>query len=123
MCPPGLHITLGIFLRLFVLLESECHQLDLLLLPTGIPGADSGLSYDRACAALKQIDLLKDEQKSLQDGLLLLQQLLTLLATTAVNTTDPRFVELTMEIAKTKKQLKNKVSFVTNINTWFKAYF
>ena len=24
-CPYGLHITMGIFLRLFVLLEDECH--------------------------------------------------------------------------------------------------
>jgi hypothetical protein len=28
-CPPGLHITLGIFQRLFNLLEEECHMLDL----------------------------------------------------------------------------------------------
>ena len=28
--PPGLHITLGIFLRLFVLLEDDFHKLDLL---------------------------------------------------------------------------------------------
>uniref|UniRef100_A0A1X7VBE2 Uncharacterized protein n=1 Tax=Amphimedon queenslandica TaxID=400682 RepID=A0A1X7VBE2_AMPQE len=26
-CPPGLHITLGIFQRLFNLLEEKCHQL------------------------------------------------------------------------------------------------
>ncbi len=24
MCPPGLHITLGIFYRLFTLMENEC---------------------------------------------------------------------------------------------------
>ena len=29
--PPGLHITLGIFYRLWCLLEEECHQLDLQL--------------------------------------------------------------------------------------------
>jgi len=28
-CPPGLHISLGIFQRLFDLLEAECHNLDL----------------------------------------------------------------------------------------------
>ena len=27
-CPPGLHITLGVFQRLFNLLENECHLLD-----------------------------------------------------------------------------------------------
>ena len=31
MSPPGLHITLGIFYRLWCLLEEECHQLDLQL--------------------------------------------------------------------------------------------
>ncbi len=29
MCPPGLHITLGIFYSLFTLMENECHLLDL----------------------------------------------------------------------------------------------
>ena len=29
--PPGLHLSLAIFYRLFTLLETECHQLDLLL--------------------------------------------------------------------------------------------
>ena len=29
MCLPGLHITLGVFLRLFTLLEDECAKLDL----------------------------------------------------------------------------------------------
>ncbi|KAL5473227.1 hypothetical protein EMCRGX_G027683 [Ephydatia muelleri] len=28
-CPPGLHITLGIFTKLYGLLEDECHNLDL----------------------------------------------------------------------------------------------
>ncbi len=28
-CPPGLHISLGIFYRLFLLLENKCHELDL----------------------------------------------------------------------------------------------
>lgn len=28
-CLPGLHITLGIFMRLFTLMEDECHKLDL----------------------------------------------------------------------------------------------
>ena len=27
-CLPGLHITLGVYLRLFTLLEDECHALD-----------------------------------------------------------------------------------------------
>ncbi len=27
-CPPGLHITLGIFYRLFQLMEDDCHELD-----------------------------------------------------------------------------------------------
>ena len=28
-CPPGLHITLGIFYRIWSLLEEGCHELDL----------------------------------------------------------------------------------------------
>ena len=40
-CPPGLHITLGIFLGLFVLLEDACHHLDLTAELTGSAGGRS----------------------------------------------------------------------------------
>ncbi len=36
MCPPGLHITLGIFYRIFSLLEEECHLLDLAIVEDSI---------------------------------------------------------------------------------------
>lgn len=53
-CPPGLHITLGIFLRLFVLLEEDCHTLDLSM---SVQGADTGPSYDKYASALHDIGL------------------------------------------------------------------
>ncbi len=58
--PPGLHITLGIFYRLFSLLESECHLLDLKVREedsTDEGGASYGyhLRAFQKCKELKQI--------------------------------------------------------------------
>lgn len=112
-CPPGLHITLGIFLRLFVLLETECHKLDLAM---HVQGSDSGPSYDKYAAVLEQQTELKDEQHSLKDGLKLQEQLLTHFLTSArpsagvLTTTNPHLLNLFTEIQNTKGKIKNLVS-------------
>ena len=59
MCPPGLHITLGIFYRLFSLLEDECHQLDLKVVWEEDCAPDGGVSFGHHLAAIehqKQIE-------------------------------------------------------------------
>ena len=60
MCPPGLHITLGIFFRLFCLLEDECHKLDLKV-ATESSAAEGGPSYSRHVDSLKTLMKLKDD--------------------------------------------------------------
>lgn len=112
-CPPGLHLTLGIFLRLFVLLESECHQLDLTM---RLQGCDSGPSYERYFSALNDLTPLKDEQLVLKNGLQLLEQLFTHSVTTsAMSPTNPVFLELAAEIKKTKERLQQIVGFYSTI--------
>ena len=44
-CPPGLHITLGIFYRLFVLLEEVAHELDL---RCAVQHGQAGSTYEKA---------------------------------------------------------------------------
>ena len=61
-CPPGLHLTLGIFLRLYVLLEDACHHLDLTAELTGSAG---GRSFERYSAAIRQQRGLRDEEHSI----------------------------------------------------------
>ncbi len=44
-CPPGLHIGLGIFYRLFQLMEDQCHQLDLIVVGEVDSREKGGPSY------------------------------------------------------------------------------
>ena len=100
MCSPGLHITLGIFLRLFVLLEDACHHLDLTAELTGSAG---GQSFEPYSAAIRQQRGLRDEEHSINNQLALLEQSATY--TMAVNpniASLPVFHQLTMEIATRK---------------------
>ena len=79
-CPPGLHITLGIYQRLFNLLEEECHQLDLsandLCVAPCIPSTNTFEVYLRAKSAVQS---LKEEQLSLTTEVDQAQQMLVLL--------------------------------------------
>ena len=107
-CPPGLHITLGIFLRLFVLLEDACHHLDL---TAQLNDSVGGRSFERYSAALHQQRALKDEEYSTNNQLAILEQSATY--TMAVNpniASLPVFQQLTMEIATRKRRLQQLVS-------------
>jgi len=119
-CPPGLHITLGIFLRLFLLLENECHKLDL---ANHIQGSDSGPSYEKYSAILQQQTHRKDEQHSLKGDLKLLEQTLTHYLTSAgplsgvLATTNPLLLDTVKEIQETKNRIQALVSLNTIIIT------
>lgn len=106
MCPPGLHITLGIFLRLFILLENDCHQLDLSM---QVQGVDSGPSYGKYASALEEQTKFKDEQHTQRSGLQVLEQLLTHVLT-VLSATSPIISELVTEIQQTKQRLQRYVS-------------
>ena len=75
MCPPGLHISLGIFYRLFSLLEEECHELDL---AQNLQGVSAGPSYEMCVDAVRQKTLLQDNIRRLEDDMANLQQMITL---------------------------------------------
>lgn len=108
MCPPGLHITLGIFLRLFVLLEDACHHLDL---TAELNGSEGGRSFERYSTALRQQRALKDEEHSVKGQLAILEQSATY--TMAVNpniASLPVFHQLVTEIATRKRRLQQLVS-------------
>ena len=76
MCPPGLHITLGIFQRLFNLLEEECHQLDLSVNENSASSGSSFIEYQQARSAVK---VLEEAQAALRVELNQAQQILALL--------------------------------------------
>lgn len=59
MCHPGLHITLGIFHRLFTLLEDACHELDLkIVMKDGLD--DGGVCYGHYVEPVRKQPQLKD---------------------------------------------------------------
>lgn len=124
MCPPGLHITLGIFLRLFVLLEEDCHKLDL---AKHIEGNGRGPSYEKYAAILQQQTQLKDEQHSLRGDLKVLEQRLTHTLTSAgqlsgvLATTNPVLLDTVREIQETKSRVQSIVSTRTRCCHWLKV--
>lgn len=100
-CPHRLHITLGIFICIFVLLDDTCHQLDL---SASLQGSDCGPSYERYAQVLCEQRSLKDKVHCLQGGLAVLEQILTFTAaTSADNPSNPLFLSLATEVADTKE--------------------
>ena len=63
-CPPGLHLSLGIFQRLFDLMEEECHLLDLKTstITSDYVNANTFDAYIKTKTAIKT---LEEEKKSL----------------------------------------------------------
>ena len=58
-CLPGLHITLGIFYRLFTLLEDDCHKLDIRVALEKDSALDGGVSYGHYITAIEQRKQIK----------------------------------------------------------------
>lgn len=101
MPPPGLHISLGVYERLWDLLESACTELDLLL-AEHLSGGRTGDSFESYVDALRKRDRLKssmatEEQKANNT----LEQLLTFLSLTLPATT-PSLLIISEEAKKTR---------------------
>ncbi len=60
-CPPGLHISLGIFYRLFQLMEDECHVLDIEVSTVEDSRDRAGPSYSHFMSDSVRERTLKDE--------------------------------------------------------------
>ena len=79
--PPGLHISLGIFFRLFTLLEDECHALDVAH-SLGLQGSTAGSTFITFTTALQRQCTLRDNIDRLSSQIQALEQLLTLVTVT-----------------------------------------
>ena len=96
-------------MRLFVLLENACHDLDLRAHTQAID--DHGPSYRRYADALQKLTQSKDEELALRDGLQLLQQLLTHGLVSGVFTaSDPNFLAAAANIQSTQTRIQQLVS-------------
>ena len=113
-CPPGLHITLGIFYRLFKLLEEACHELDL---TAKFSDSQAGSTYDRYITALRQQSSLKESEERLAMQHRGLEQLVTSLGIALPNAVSslPSYRQLCTELAERKDRLKRVVNSVIYI--------
>ena len=73
-CLPGLHITLGVFYRLFSLLEEACHNLDV---AATCQGSHAGGSYERYAQAVQSRSRLEEELRGVKEEVANLDQLAT----------------------------------------------
>ena len=95
-------------MRIFVLLEDACHQLDL---SASFQGSDCGPSYERHSTTLCQLRNIKDELHTLQSALVVLEQILTFTAATSADaSSNPLFTNLVSEVATMKEKKKKHVS-------------
>jgi hypothetical protein len=76
-CPPGLHISLGVFFRLFTLLEDACHELDVSVAQRSIPGS-AGPSFVQYTDTLQQQSTLRDDIDTVNGQIACLEQIFTL---------------------------------------------
>lgn len=76
--PPGLHISLGVFYRLFTLFETECHQLDILFARrSGGVSIEAGPSFDDYAAMAREQQMIAERCEVLQELVHTLEGLVT----------------------------------------------
>ena len=80
MCPPGLHISLGVFYRLFTLLKQACHELDLAVVQEASSEARAGATFERNMTALRQLYCYQEQKRTHEERATQLEQLANFLA-------------------------------------------
>ena len=116
-CPPGLHIMLGIFTKMFHLLEALCCQLDLEL-ARQTTDFDSS-SFSKYSQALQRLSVLQAELENTQHSQEVLQQVATYVALVH-GEKNPLAVDLLKQSAEKKKSVK---ALVCNDPTQFLLKF
>ncbi|KAL5510748.1 hypothetical protein EMCRGX_G006349 [Ephydatia muelleri] len=107
-CPPGLHITLGIFTKMFNLLEAVCCNLDLEL-ALHATDVDSS-SFSKYSLELQNLPLLQAELEEAQQAQENFQQMATYVVLVGGAERNPRAVNLLKQAADKKKHVKALVS-------------
>ena len=115
--PPGLHISLGIFQRLFTLLEDSCHELDMKLSESTTTPTDSTTSFDDLIQARKDMKNLVSEYSQLDPLIRQHQQLLTYLLLTQQNPQQSTVIQqIAISINSNSKRLDEIVG--NNLKTY-----
>ncbi|KAL5489429.1 hypothetical protein EMCRGX_G018520 [Ephydatia muelleri] len=108
-CPPGLHITLGIFTKMFNLLEAVCCNLDLEL-ALHATDVDSS-SFSKYSLELQNLPLLQAELEEAQQAQENFQQMATYVVLVGGAERNPRAVNLLKQAADKKKTCQGTCKF------------
>ena len=87
MCIPGLHITQGIFQKLFELFEEACHNLDLQLALHRQGYTNCGPEFEKYCKVLKEISTVRHDLELAEQERDTLEQLVTYCSLTYTDST------------------------------------
>ncbi len=79
---PGLHISLGIFYRLFSLLEDACHQLDFKVAQSRTSDPSDQSSFQEYARCLHELRELEEEKSRVEEEASILEQASTYLTIT-----------------------------------------
>ena len=110
-CPPGLHISLGIFFRLFTLLEDACHRLDVLIARHLTPGS-AGASFVQYADELQQQSTSHDDIDTVKGQIACLEQIFTLTMVTlppGAPQSNTLLQQIANELNAKKKEAEEKV--------------
>lgn len=118
MCPPALHITLGVFFRLFTLLEDACHELDLEMAESTAttPNTSDKEKYQNFTATIQRERELLDKRKRLEDEVKWLDQTLSLMIISNTSIT-PTSTLPAQVVASAIKGKKEDIENIVRINT------
>ncbi len=112
MCLPGLHITLGVFFRLFTLLEDECHKIDMEMAQSTSTSASTTdkQPYINFRAMIQKERELLDTKKRVEHEVNWLEQTLSYLTLTSTSA-NPAPVNLPAQaVGKAITERKKKIT-------------
>ena len=108
---PSLHITLGVFQRLFELLELDCHKLDLQLAHSSEAVSSCTASYQKYLDAKRKAMSVQEKMEQHKNELKNTEQLATYLALIMNTTaTDSRLAVVHSRAAELKDKITSLVS-------------
>ncbi len=112
MCIPGLHLSLGIFGRLYDLLEEECHSLDLQLAHS-TSSDNSESSFTQYAAALSELCRKEEELQSHKQHTAVVEQIITYLAVVLPNAeSNPQLIQAQEEAAAGRLRTQELVRYL-----------
>ena len=112
-CIPGLHISLGVFHKLFNLFEDACHKLDIEIAVTEMTSqgvAMAGHKYKKFVEANQEITEKNEEASCHEQAVMALEQLVTWMCLHGSEGTKPAIEQMNKQISESNQRAKALVN-------------